>query len=535
MPVPSPPPVGTRAARVLVPIVAAMLASAGASGQPGTPEAAVTLSAATVPATGTHAVGVTVGRFGRYALTATSSQGSAVQLVDRMAGPGEVRGEPGVTDGRVDAFLERGEYRLRVLSDPAGTGEARIEAHPFVEVGGARPPLLPDTTEVAATLADLEQRSWWVQVDADEDFAVELAGRSLADVRLWRDGQWLDPATPTCEEIAPEPKRPLRRCALTTRLGAGLWQLVAYGGPAVPWSVTEPEQPLYVRRGLPPLAEAGRLSGTIGPLGTERWLVPGAATAFRLELPSGADATLAVRALDPADPFRRDGTVGRIQKETLPPVAEVTQAPASAGRVVTVSGAPGQAFTLQHFPKGRASDLRGSGPTWITTLHAGDPVDRPDVTGVLVESGAKGKLVAASLLPLSRAQPYRRRFNLLRETTLGFLVGDPADYQVMTAGTRVAWRWEPYLVTKPKGHVAPEAKEGPRTTELTAGMWALTLVPVTPGVVEVVVRADPKQRVEPSVPRTNVQFAGVVLTPGVGYRLHLDGGEAGANGVVTRP
>ncbi len=504
------------------------------AGAPGGPEEVVRLSATTVPATGTHAVDLSVTRFGRYAITATSPQGTAVQLVDRMAGPGETRGEPGVANGRVDAFLERGEWRVRAISDRAGTGEARIEARPFVEVGGARPPLLPDEARVSTTLADLEQRSWWVHIDADEDFAVELAGRSLADVRLWKDGQWLDPATPTCEEIAPDPSRPLRRCALGTRLGAGLWQLVAYGGPAVAWSVTSPDQPLHVRRGMPMLAEAGRLSGTIGPFGAERWLVPGKATAFRLELPTATDAAVSVRPFDASDPFRRDGTVGRIQKESLPPVADVSVAAGSEGKVVTVSGASGQAFTLQHFPRSpRHLDVRGSGLHLLTSLHLGDPADRPDVTGVLVESRSGYAPIATALLPLAPDRPYRRKFNLLGTTTLAFDVAADDSYQVAVAAKGVKWRWEPYLVEKPKGYAAPPLREGPGETELARGRWALTLVPDTGGVVEVVVRADPLQEVTPSQPRSNVQLL-AVLEAGKAYRLWLNDEEGAAAGYVVR-
>ena len=87
-------------------------AAPSAAKAPPTEPAPIRTSADTVPATGTRSVDLTVARFGRYALSATSAQGSAVQLVDSMSGPGEVSGEPGRSNGRVDAFLERGAYRL---------------------------------------------------------------------------------------------------------------------------------------------------------------------------------------------------------------------------------------------------------------------------------------------------------------------------------------------------------------------------------------------------------------------------------------
>ncbi|MDP2307450.1 MAG: hypothetical protein Q8P18_15595 [Pseudomonadota bacterium] len=504
--------------------------------------AAVTLSAASVPATGAQNVQVQVTRFGRYALSAKSAQGSAVQLVDRMAGPGEVS-RPGA-NGRVDAFLERGEYRLKVLSDLAGTGDARIEARPFVEVNTAtrdgRPPLLPDLATVATTLTDLQQRSWWLDIEADQAFAVELAGRSLADVRLWRDGQWLDPAAPSCEDISPDSKRPLRRCELNAKLAAGLWQLVAYGGPAVPWSVPDGDQPLHVRRGLASLPVASRLMGAVGPFGAERWLVPGQATTYRLELPSGADARLAVRAFDAADPFRRDGTGAGIQKETMPPLAEVGVSSTGDGRVVTVTGAVGQPFVLQHFPQvGRSIPVKGRGAYFLTTLHAGDPGDLPDVTGVLVETRKDAKTpppapLATSLLPLGPDAPYRRQFNLLGTTSLSFEVAAEGEYHVALSAAGVGWRWEPLLTSTASGYEAPPFREGPAATALTPGRWTLTLSPTKPGIAEVVIRRDAKVKAPPNAPRANVQFPMITLDPTKSYVLTLNEVPGAKVGMVLR-
>ncbi len=511
----------------------------GATGKGATEPAPITLSAPTVPATGAHHVHIEVDRFGRYALSATSAQGTAVQLVDRMAGPGEVAGVAGSANGRIDAFLERGEYRLRTISDRAGSGEARVEARPFVEVNGGKPPLLPDLAMVTTTLADLEQRSWWVQVDADEDFAVELAGRSLADVRLWRDGQWLDPAAPACEDIAPDAARPLRRCALTTRLGAGLWQLVAYGGVAAPWTVPDGDQPLHVRRGLATLPVASRLAGTMGPFGAERWLVPGKATSYRLELPSGADARLAVRTLDATDPFRRDGTGAGIRKETMPPLAEVDVDTIAEGRVVTVSGAAGQPFVLQVFPRAaRTIPVTGAGTFFLTTLHAGDPGDLPDVTAVLTEVRKADEPppapIATSLLPLGPDMPYRRKFNLLGTTSLWFDVATEAEYHVAVAGVGAGWRWEPLLTSVPAGYAPPAFREGPGATKLTPGRWSLTLSPKTPGIAEVAVRRDPMTKLTPTPPRANVQLAAITLDGSKRYTLTLAEVAGARAGMVLR-
>jgi len=46
-------------------------------------------------------------------------------------------------------------------------------------------------------LGDLEQRSWWLNLESARRVAFEAGGRHLKDLRLWRDGSWLvDAALP---------------------------------------------------------------------------------------------------------------------------------------------------------------------------------------------------------------------------------------------------------------------------------------------------------------------------------------------------
>src|SRR5688572_24657912 len=92
-----------------------------------------------VPASGTQSALVTVSRFGRYAITVTSAQGTSLQLVDRMAGPGDPDGEPGVRDGRLDLFLDRGQYKLVTRGHRAASGTVRLAIQPFREKSAPTP------------------------------------------------------------------------------------------------------------------------------------------------------------------------------------------------------------------------------------------------------------------------------------------------------------------------------------------------------------------------------------------------------------
>ncbi len=121
----------------------ACMLSAVAWAQALEPSAAPSVIPGSVQAAGRHHAIVTVGAFGRYAVTAHSRQGVSLQLTDRMGGPGPVRGRAGEEDGRLDVFLDRGTYRLAVEGHPAARGEAVLAVGPFVELHAARAPQLP--------------------------------------------------------------------------------------------------------------------------------------------------------------------------------------------------------------------------------------------------------------------------------------------------------------------------------------------------------------------------------------------------------
>ncbi|MGK0361661.1 MAG: hypothetical protein ACI9U2_003979, partial [Bradymonadia bacterium] len=48
---------------------------------------------------------------GRYTLRAQSAEGTALRLIDRMVGTLAQGGVAGGADGRIDVFLDAGEYR----------------------------------------------------------------------------------------------------------------------------------------------------------------------------------------------------------------------------------------------------------------------------------------------------------------------------------------------------------------------------------------------------------------------------------------
>jgi hypothetical protein len=326
-----------RALRSLIFLLAVfVLATASASAQPAAPPGPqVKLSVAEVPAAGRQEAILSVDRFGRYSVHAESAQGTSIELIDRMAGSLGRSGEPGRENGRLDLILDRGTYKLVLESHEKGKGAAKLKADAFRDrlpagagttPGGAGLTGLPETRLVPETLGDLEQLSYWLEVSERREVRAEAAGRHLADLRLWRDGSWLEGAAPECLAIQPVTGQPLLRCRLATVLEPGLYLLIAYGGPSQPWANDaegSDAQPLWLRWGAPDLGEAGRRRFVMSPFGEDWFRVSDNVNFARLELPEALPATIKLRWVKTGDRLSRGvWNEAAITKESVPPAAD---------------------------------------------------------------------------------------------------------------------------------------------------------------------------------------------------------------------
>src|SRR5436309_2428570 len=154
---------------------------------PADTEPAIGLTPPEVPAAGDQESILAIDRFGRYAVEVGNDQGSSLELVDRMAGTLGRSGTVGRESGRLDLFLDRGRYKLRIASSARGRGKAKLAAHAFHEKrpAGTPPPLLVETRLIEETLGDYQQLSWWLDVregrqETDRrEVRLEAAGRNL--------------------------------------------------------------------------------------------------------------------------------------------------------------------------------------------------------------------------------------------------------------------------------------------------------------------------------------------------------------------
>ena len=429
------------------------------SASQGEEDAALTLSRSVVPAKGRQTAVLTVPEFGRYSIRVSSAQGTGLQLVDRMSGPGAIAGVAGESDGRLDLLLDRGEYLVVTLGHDRASGEARLEAHAFAADGSVPPTRLVELKQISGSLQDLEIVPYWLEVPERRRVSLEAAGRSLADLRLWKDGQWLVDAAPATEVLRPTQGRPLLACRLTTMLEPGLYLVTLYGGPAQPWSEQSEDHPFFLRWGTPRLALASRHRQVVSPFGVDRFWVPGGATYFQIELPEARPASLQVGELAAERPFDNSGASQEVTKASIPPVAVVRVDPLEdRDHIVTVTGEAGQPYVLQHFELSDTYPFTGSGDHWISTIHSGHAADSVDATALLVDDywgpdDPRRTPLREQTLVVSQEAGWERRANLLDSLTLHLHVVATGGYVAEGEGAR--FQIEPFMLRRPARYEPP--------------------------------------------------------------------------------
>ncbi|HEY6320731.1 MAG TPA: hypothetical protein VJA16_04130, partial [Thermoanaerobaculia bacterium] len=351
----APPPAGANDKAAAAPVAGAGKEPAGPGSAGGEAAAAgqARLGRTEVPAAGRQETILSVERFGRYSVRAASRQGTAVRVIDRMAGELGAAGEAGRENGRIDLFLDRGDYQVVTESHVHGEGMAKLSVEPFRDAHDARdtrsasgrsaitapaagappgpgPERSPELVErklVTESLDDLRQLPYWLRLAERREVRLEAAGRNLADLRLWRDGSWLEDVEPSCGAIQPVTGQPLLRCEIAATLPAGLYLVTLYGGPSQPWSEDAAEHPLYLRWSYPLLADAGRRRYQVSPFGEDRFELPANVNYVRIELPQARPAWLTAgwassgRLL--SELAGTGAATAEVKKNSVPPVAAV--------------------------------------------------------------------------------------------------------------------------------------------------------------------------------------------------------------------
>jgi hypothetical protein len=204
----------------------------------------------TVPSKGKQTSIITIEKPGMYRITAESPEGTRCEIVDHLRGPFSWSGAVGKSNCKLDLLLDAGIYKLRMESPKKGKGKIKIQAKPFEEIN-KKPVRLEDGRWVEQTMHPGQQASYWIRVPRRQWTTLRVMGRTPGDVRLWRDGEWVEEIQANRGEFMPKDGQPIYEWYVTGMLEAGDYLLTAYGANPKEWTKGTKRDFLFVANGFP--------------------------------------------------------------------------------------------------------------------------------------------------------------------------------------------------------------------------------------------------------------------------------------------
>ncbi len=431
-------------------------------------QASISFAPGELPADRDGASLLTVPAPGRYSIRAKSPSGARIELVDMIAGPLDSSGAPGLRDGRIDALLDKGVYKLRAFGVKGANGKIALSAQPFVEADASKPTLAPGRIQ-SGELGDLQQRSFSFDVGGEGRVNLEAIGRALSDLRVWRsDGELVDLAFAQ-ETVETKPGRAMNRLRLEGALEPGRYVVTAYGGEKLVWAQSDAAQPFMLRLEEPALLAAGVAEGVIGPFGAARFDAPASYDAFRLDLAQITPARLAAQRNDTRE-------IATISKNSRAPSANVRiAADGKTNARLEVSGYEGQAFSVRGLRQSDRETFEASGPHLVSVDLAGDGGDEAPATALFarIEKDGKTRVIASDAPRIGAGKTWRGKFNLFGPTSILFEATRDGPVAIDAKGIKVDASIEPAL-----GALAARADgKDPARYDLQAGYYFLKLTP----------------------------------------------------------
>jgi hypothetical protein len=490
---------------------------------------------ASVSSKGTSTLLLPIKKWGRYSIRASGNQPVALSVADKRNGVFCTDGEAGQRNGRIDVFLEIGEYKIIVYGDAKATQTSKITSLPFVNVAGHTASWMIPCRENQLSLDDMQQACFWFDLSTDSTVYIEASGRNLADLIIWQNGEWVRVADKRLFTVKPKAETPLSGIALSVRLQPGTYMVAAYGGAGYKWALESNAHPLYLQYGLDKIKPNTTSQIVIPPKGYLLKSIDSTVSKVIVEEPvrnrllaecgyfTDGYSSLVTSAIDS---IHAKGASNRV-------LLNVNQ---NSGSYIKITGTPGQSFSLQAIGQSERS-ISSAGEYWAASLHTGNFADQIGASGFIIDAN-DGRIVTMMCDTVSGTLGIERRFNLLEKVTSFIWVDQDGDYTIVPGGTSLRWRMHRYFITPPPNFKRPESEEKTETLKLTKGMHILEIEPDKKGIATMVIRkssllgnvvkatkdmlSTPDSMKKWDVPRPSVQFPSVQAPGSAHYQLVIN-------------
>ncbi|MDP2271673.1 MAG: hypothetical protein Q8K32_13125 [Archangium sp.] len=389
---------------------------------------AATLSAPSVPGTGRQEVLLSLDAPAALHLSARSAAGTSCTVIDRVRGPFATNGNVGGANCEVDLLLDAGQYKVRLESPKRGKGPVTISATPFQELNASAPRLIPGSG-VLTTLKPRQQATFWISMKERGVPWVRISGRHAGDVRLWKNGEWLEPTQPWRQQFSPRPGQPMHEWWLDSQLEAGEYQLVVYGRDSTTITGSSVDDSLTVETGFRTGPVEHSIGFTLPASGVFAVAVPSDFFAGVLTLDSAPSSTVELQAIRAN--VRAASAACRIEKGSLAPECSTLIDGRGSLSALLVRGPPGTRGHLEwasyrsdgsvagfggyYGPSTTRLDFKASKGSYFVGVH-----DLPNDTDSaplgcqleqLVPNGDIAAIVARSVPSIGDGEKLEREFN----------------------------------------------------------------------------------------------------------------------------
>ncbi|MFO0593991.1 MAG: hypothetical protein U0228_01770 [Myxococcaceae bacterium] len=308
---------------------------------------AASLSTSSLPGTGRQEAILTLDAPAALHLSARSASGTACTVLDRVRGPFASSGAVGGTNCELDLLLDAGQYKIRLESPRRGKGQVTLAATPFLELNATPPRIVPGSTWTA-TLKPRQQATFWVSMKERGTPFIRVSGRHAGEVRLWKNGEWLEPERPWRQQFSPRPGQPMHEWWLDSTLEAGEYQLVVYGRDSTTVTGSSVDDSLTIEAGFRAGPAERSVPFNLPSSGVFSVQIPSEYAAAMMSLESTPPSTIELQAYRGG--VRSPSSACRVEKNAL--VSECTLA--HDGRnvmsVLMVRGAPGTRGLIEWAP-----------------------------------------------------------------------------------------------------------------------------------------------------------------------------------------
>jgi hypothetical protein len=451
---------------------------------------------------------LTVKERGYYSVQTKSKTGTALELVDRMAGViGTLSGAPGERDGRIDLLLETGQYRVNLFPDRAVTTPAELAVVPYREANpGATPadyPFIYDGETQKTFLSDLETRSFWIYLPERGELRLEAMGRNLKSCALWQNGQWLMSAQPAYAEREPVKGRPMLFAEFHQPLEAGHYLLVCVGGPKRAWAEEADDNSLYLRRGARFLGSNGLQKLHVSPFGRDAYLIAGSADYVECVRDTLAQTRLTLGTYAVGASRYANSSSAEINKQSKEPWCRIQSRNTTEKKWLVVEATPGDLLEVSFFKRGGANtlpyDKKEAHSYWVSTVSGYAARNLIDLTPlVYTRYDRRFSFLKEGAARVSAAAPFIRKVNLLGANTVYLFVEEPGAYRIAedsATGGKAKYRFT-LLEDRFLGTASGEYKTPDKAFELVKGFWALDLQATSLGILHLALYKDGSQKAD---------------------------------------